>query len=163
MDFDDGGVDHCVLHVRIIRHGIKKAFENITLDPIPVSLEDRVPGAEQRRQVAPRAAGSRDPQHRFNKTTVVPAAATGIGSLPPAMQFHLRPLGIAQYTAVHPKLDGVDGPRPDGIAMCQGGDCRSHHSKGRSRPDADYYRRSGYREERLSGSWRRWGGSCRAS
>src|ERR1700722_6880814 len=105
MDFDDGGVDHCVLHVRIIRHGIKKAFENITLDPIPVSLEDRVPGAEQRRQVAPRAPGSRDPQHRFNKTPVFPAAATGIGSLPPAMQFHLRPLGIAQYTAVHPKLE----------------------------------------------------------
>src|SRR5579863_6846138 len=46
VDLDDGGVDHGVLHVRLVRDGIKKPFENIGFDPIAISLEDGVPRAE---------------------------------------------------------------------------------------------------------------------
>ena len=105
MDFHDGGVDHGVLHVRIIRGGIEKPFENIGFYPVSKPLEDGVPAAELGRKIAPRAAGSRDPQHRLDKPAVVIAAATGVGFLPPAMRFHLCPLGVAQHISVHPKLE----------------------------------------------------------
>ena len=95
VDLDDGGVDHGVLHVRFLRGRIEKPFENIGFDPVSIALEDGVPRTEQRRQVAPRAAGSRDPQHRLDKAPVILTAATGVGFLPQAMRLHFRPLGIA--------------------------------------------------------------------
>src|SRR5437660_1380743 len=70
-------------------------FESIGFYPVSIPLEDGVPGAEQRRQIAPRAAGSRDPQHRLDKAPVILTAATGVGFLPQAMRLHFRPLGIA--------------------------------------------------------------------
>lgn len=60
----------------------------------PKPLEDGVPVAELGRKVAPRATGSRDPQHRPDKAPVIRGAATGVGFLPPAMRFHFGPLGI---------------------------------------------------------------------
>src|SRR4051794_24447137 len=103
VDLDDGGVDHGVFHVRLIRGGIEKPLENVGLDPVAIPLEDGVPMAEPGRQVTPGAAGSRNPQHRFYKATVIRAAAAGVRRLPPAMRLHLRPLGISQYIAIHPK------------------------------------------------------------
>src|SRR5713226_2174883 len=73
---------------------IEKTFENIGFYPVSIPFEDGVPRAEQRRQIAPRAAGSRDPQHRLDKAPVILTAATGVGLLPQAMRFHFRPLGI---------------------------------------------------------------------
>jgi hypothetical protein len=105
VDLDYGGVDHRVLHVGLVRDGIKKTFENIGFNPVSIPLEDGVPGPEQRRQIAPRAAGSRDPQDRFDKPPVILTAATGVRLLPPAMRLHFRPLGIAQHISVHPKLE----------------------------------------------------------
>src|SRR5665213_3200634 len=105
MDLDDGGIDHGVFHVGLIRDGIEKPFENITLDPVAIPLEDGVPRTEQRRQIAPGAAGSRDPQHRLDKPTIVFAAASRVGLLPQAMRLHLCPLGIAQHISFHPKLE----------------------------------------------------------
>jgi len=91
---DDGGIDHGVLHVRFLRGGIEKPFENIGFHPVPKPLEDRVPAAELGGKIAPRAAGSRDPQHRLDKPPVILTAATGVRLLPPAMRCHFRPLGI---------------------------------------------------------------------
>ena len=34
VDLDDGGINHRVLHVRILRGRIKKPFENISFDPV---------------------------------------------------------------------------------------------------------------------------------
>jgi hypothetical protein len=42
VDFDDGCVDHGVFQVWLIRAGLKKSDEDIGLDPIPISLEDRI-------------------------------------------------------------------------------------------------------------------------
>src|SRR6267378_707774 len=94
VDLDDGGVDHGVLHVRLLRGRIEKPFENIGFYPVSIPLEDGVPRAEQWRQIAPWATGSRDPQHRFDKPPVIRAAATGVRLLPQAMPLHFRPLGV---------------------------------------------------------------------
>src|SRR5689334_17772998 len=64
---DDRGVHHGVLHVRRVRDGIEQPFEYVGLYPVAIPLEDGVPAAKQGRQIAPGAAGSRNPQHRFDK------------------------------------------------------------------------------------------------
>jgi hypothetical protein len=104
VDLDDGAVDHGELHVWIIRHGFENSLENIRLYPVPVALEDGVSTAKGSRQVTPRAAGARNPQHRFKTHPVVPAGAAGIGWLAKAMRLHLCPLSITQTCANHPKL-----------------------------------------------------------
>jgi len=105
VDLHNGGVDHGVLHVRLIRGGIEKPFENISFYPVSIPLEDSVPAAELGWKVAPWAAGSGDPQHRLDKSAVIRAAAAGVRLLPPAMRLHFRPLGVSQHISVHPKLE----------------------------------------------------------
>ena len=55
VDFDDGGVDHGELHVRVVREGIENPLEDIGLYPVAEPLEHRVPVPEQR--AADRAMG----------------------------------------------------------------------------------------------------------
>src|SRR3954454_16350495 len=100
---DDGGLDQGVCHVPLIRDGIEKRFENSGSHPVWIPLEDGIPGAKGSRRVAPRAAGPRNPQHCFDKAAVIRPAAPGIRLLSPAMRFHLRPLRIGQYIAIHLK------------------------------------------------------------
>jgi len=100
---DDGGVDHRVFHVRFIRGGIEQPFEYIGSYPVAIPLEDAVSVAKRGRQVAPGAAGSHNPQHRFDKATVIRATEAGVQRLPQAMRLHLVPLGISQHIAIHPK------------------------------------------------------------
>jgi len=102
---DDGGVHHSVFHVRLVRGGIEKPFENIGAHPVAIPLEDGVPAAEERWQIAPGAAGSRDPQHRFDKATIVRAAPAGVRLLSPAMRLHFRPLGVSQHKSIHHELE----------------------------------------------------------
>ena len=81
MNFDDCRVDHGELHVWIIRYGVKNPSENAGLYPIAIALEHRIPVAERRRQISPWAARACDPQHCFEKQTVVTPRAPGIGGL----------------------------------------------------------------------------------
>src|SRR5260221_13514417 len=105
MDLDDGGVEHDVLHVRLLRAGLEKPLEDIRLHPIAISLEDGVPVPESGRQITPGASRSHDPQDRFDEASVVAAAASGVRRLAQTMRFHLRPLGVRQYISFHPKLE----------------------------------------------------------
>lgn len=102
VDLDNGGVDHGVFHVRVVRDGVEQPLEHIGFDPIAEAREGTVPVSERRRQVAPRTTGARNPKHRFDKQSVVLATAPGIARLTQAQRFHLRPLGITQYKSVHP-------------------------------------------------------------
>jgi hypothetical protein len=52
VNLDDAGVDHGAFHLRLIRDGVEKPFENTGFDPIPVALETVFPVAEKARQVA---------------------------------------------------------------------------------------------------------------
>jgi hypothetical protein len=105
MNLDDGGVDDCVFHVRLIRDGVEKSFENVGLNPIAVAFENRLPMAEKTQQVTPRASRPHDPQNCLNEAPVVPAAASRIAWLAQTMRLHLRPLGVRQNESLHPKLE----------------------------------------------------------
>jgi hypothetical protein len=111
MDLDDGGIDHGVFHVRLARAGLEKPQENVGFDPVAVALEDRVPVAEERRKITPRASRPHDPKHRFDEAAVVASAAPGVRGLAKTMRFHLRPLGVSQYESLHPKLESQSSPR----------------------------------------------------
>lgn len=104
MNLDDCRVDHGELHVRIIRCGFEYPPEDAGLHPIAIPLEHRIPVAERRRQVSPWAARAGDPQHGFEKQTVVTSCAAGIARLAQTKRLHLRPLGVSQNESVHTKL-----------------------------------------------------------
>jgi len=106
VNLDDGGVDHRIFHVRIVRYRIEKPFENIGFHPIPKPLEHRVPLAEHRRKIAPGTPRARDPQNRLDKQAVVRAAAPRIARLAQTVRLHLRPLGVPQHKpyTLHLKL-----------------------------------------------------------
>jgi len=112
MDFDNGGVNHGVFHVGLIRHRLKKPLKNISFYPIPVALEDRIPVAKLCRQITPGAAGARNPQNSFKKQPIIAATASRVARFAQTMRFHLRPLGLSQYESVHPKLESQ--PNKDG-------------------------------------------------
>jgi len=82
MDLDDGGIDHGVLHVGLVRTGIEQLCEDIGLTPIAEAPECRAPVPEHRRKVTPRAACARGPQNSLNEKPVVVAAAPGSVALP---------------------------------------------------------------------------------
>jgi hypothetical protein len=82
VDLDDGGVDHGVFHVGLVRAGFEKPNENIGFDPVPISLEDRVSVAEEGWKVTPRAARAHDPEHCLDETPVVAATFPGSIALP---------------------------------------------------------------------------------
>ena len=77
VDLDDGGVDHGVFHIRLVRTGLEKPDEDIGFDPIPESLEHGVPVAERRWKITPWAARAHDPQHRFDKKRLSPPLRPG--------------------------------------------------------------------------------------
>ncbi len=112
MDFDNGGINHGVFHVRLIRHRLKKPLKNISFYPIPVALEDRIPVAKLCRQITPGAAGARNPQNSFKKQPIIAATASRVARFAQTMRLHLRPLGLSQYESVHPKLESQ--PNKDG-------------------------------------------------
>src|SRR5256885_11210139 len=105
MDLDDGGVDHGVFHVGIVGHGVEQSLPGTGLRPVAEGREYVVPGAQQGREIPPRAAGSGDPQARLNKSSVVLAAAAGVAPLAKTKRLHLRPLGVSQNESVHSKLE----------------------------------------------------------
>ena len=104
VNLDDCRINHRELHVWIVRYGIEYPSENAGLHPIPIALEDRIPVAEHRRQIPPGAARSGNPQHRFEKQTIVTSAATRVRRLTQTMRLHPRPLGVRQNESIHAKL-----------------------------------------------------------
>lgn len=78
MDLDNCGINHGVFQVGIIRQRIEYAPENIGFPPIAEPPEHRVPVAEPFRQVAPRTARAHNPQHRFQKQSVVFSAPSRV-------------------------------------------------------------------------------------
>src|SRR3954453_4341265 len=105
MDLDDGGVDQGVFQVGLVRDGVEQPLPDARLHPIAEAREDAVPVAKQGRQITPGTAGMHNPQHRLDKQAIVLAAASGIARLAQTTWFHLRPLGVRQHKAVHPRRE----------------------------------------------------------
>jgi len=101
---DDGGVDHGVFHVGLVRDSVENPFENIGLHPIAEPLEHGVPLAESRGQIPPGTTRSGDPQHSLKKQAPVCTRPAGVAHLAQTVRFHLRPLGVRQTQAIHDKL-----------------------------------------------------------
>lgn len=109
MDLDDGGVDHGVFQVGLVRAGRKQPQENIGFDPAAIPLEDRVPPAKAGRQLTPRAARAHHPQHGLDEAAMVAPASPGVRRLAQTMRFHLRSLGVRQYEPFHPAREPQPG------------------------------------------------------
>jgi hypothetical protein len=77
MDFDDGGVDHGVFHVWRVGAGLENPGENLRFNPVPVTLEDSVPVAKERREITPRASRPHYLKDRFDEAAVIASAARG--------------------------------------------------------------------------------------
>jgi hypothetical protein len=105
VDLDDGGVDHGVFHVRLVRTGLEKPNENIGFHPITVAFEDGVPVPEISWQVTPWTSRPRNPKKRLDEPAIISPATPGIARLTQTVRFHLRPLGVRQHKSFHPKLE----------------------------------------------------------
>ena len=103
VDFDDGRVDQGIFQVGTVRDGLEQTLPDVRLHPVAKAGEDAVPVPEPGRQIAPGTAGAHNPQHRLDKKAIVLAAASGVARLAPTTRFHLRPLGVRQHKAVHPR------------------------------------------------------------
>ena len=101
VDLDNRCVNHGVFHVGIVGDGVEYPFENIGFNPMPEPLEHCVPRPELRRQVAPRAAGPRDPQNGFEEQPPISSRSPRIGLFAEAMRFDHLPLGIGQNKTIH--------------------------------------------------------------
>src|SRR5215211_6841130 len=111
MDLDDGGIDHGVLHVGLVRAGLEKPKKDIGFDPVPIPLEDSVPVPERGWKVTPRASRAHDPKHRFDEAAVVAPASPWVRRLAQTRRLHPRPLGVRQHKAVHSKLESQLSPK----------------------------------------------------
>src|SRR5215213_11505960 len=105
VDLDDGGVDQGVVQVGLVRDGIEQPLPDVRLHPAAKAGEGAAPVAERGRQIAPGTARSDNPQHGFDKQAIVRAAASGVARLAQTTRFHLRPLGVRQHKAVHPRCE----------------------------------------------------------
>src|SRR5271157_1067950 len=105
VDLDDGGVDHGVFHIRLVRDGLEQPLPHIRLHPVAEPRIHADPAAEGGRQIAPGTACARNPKHRLQKQPVILAPAPGIARLAQTQRLHPRPLGVSQNESVHPKLE----------------------------------------------------------
>ena len=93
----DGRIDDQILEVGIVREGRKNAMPHTALAPTIETPPYAVPTSECQGQIAPRRAGTRDPQNAFDKHAIVLARPAGIALLSYAKGLDTRPLLILQY------------------------------------------------------------------
>ncbi len=105
VDLDDGGVDHRVFHIRLLRDGFEQANPHVGRNPIAKARAGRVPVAEQSRNISPGASRSHDPENGLHEPAVVAPAASGITRFAQTVRFHFRPLGVGQNESVHPEFE----------------------------------------------------------
>ena len=102
MRSDDSGVDHGVLSVGIIRHGLKKTFPNPLYRPTREARVNVFPGAETRRHIAPGNAGPKLPDHSLDKQPIAEfAIAPNMSGTARQQFFNSRELVAAQSMTVH--------------------------------------------------------------
>src|SRR3954454_13868842 len=103
VDLHNGGVDQGVFQVGLVRDGVEQPLPDIRLHPVAKAGEDAVPVPERGRQIPPRAARADHPQDSLDEQAIVLAAAPRITGLAQTTRLHLRPLGVRQYKAFHPR------------------------------------------------------------
>lgn len=76
-----GAVEHHFFQIPVDADCPEHAIPDSRPGPAGKAGESRMPGTERLRQVAPRGAGASDPQHRFDKASVVARGHAGIARL----------------------------------------------------------------------------------
>ena len=77
MDPDVWRVDEDVFEIGIIRQSLENPLPDALLRPTPKAGVDGEPLAEFPRQITPGRAGARNPQHRFDKHSIVTRGGAG--------------------------------------------------------------------------------------
>src|SRR5882724_5774233 len=76
-------------------------FEDPLQGPSPEALEDRVPVAERRRQVAPGRTNPNHPQYTLQEHAIVCPRSAGITDLARQKRSHTFPLFITHNQTIH--------------------------------------------------------------
>src|ERR1700688_823901 len=103
---DDGGVDHDVFKVWIVRHRGEQSIPNTVFGPSREADEDAIPIAKTVRQVAPGNACPCEPQYRLHEQAIVRARPTRITRLARQVRPYPLPLAVSQHQSNrrHPTL-----------------------------------------------------------
>lgn len=104
MGANDGGVNEQLLKICITGEGAGHAFPNTGIPPTREADVGAMPVAEFGRQVAPRYAGTHDPENRLDEKTIVFRGATRIAGFTRQQMFNATPLIISQQLSKHPDL-----------------------------------------------------------
>lgn len=99
VDLDDTAVDHGVFEVGIFGQHPEHTIKCVGLHPSAKPFEDRVPLPEILGQIAPRAAGARDPENGIEKKARIRPGATGITFPTKTVRGDGFPLGVCQSGA----------------------------------------------------------------
>lgn len=112
MNPNNGGIDHGVSHIGLVRDRVEHALENIGFYPIAKAFEDGIPVPKRKRQVPPETARPRDPQHSLDEQPGIASCSARVGRLTQAKGLHLLLLRVGQAEPVHGKLLSELEPRP---------------------------------------------------
>ncbi len=100
----NGGVDHHMLEVRVIRQDLEKILPNALACPAAEAHEGAVPVPELGRQIAPRCARAQNPQHRIDKQAVVLSRPTLVAFLAGNQLLNPLPLLVRQLASNQDRL-----------------------------------------------------------
>jgi hypothetical protein len=67
VDFNDGGINHSIFHVRFLRNRVKNSLENISFAPVIEPAVGRAPVAKRGWQVTPGTTRPHNPQHSLKE------------------------------------------------------------------------------------------------
>jgi hypothetical protein len=105
----DGAIQKHFFKVRILGQFRKYRLQNRVVRPAREALVHAIPKPEFGRQIAPRAAGARDPQHCLNKLSVVLARTSRVTGFTGQHRLKTLPLVITQPLTNHPDPPQISG------------------------------------------------------
>ena len=88
------GIDHQPLHVRLVNDLLKQSLPNTPVTPATEPPMGILPVAITGRKIAPRCAGTQNPEDGINEASIVLRDASPLPALPRKMRFKEPPGGI---------------------------------------------------------------------
>ena len=101
VDSGDCAIDVEDLNVRAGGKGVKYLFPYALVSPPVIAYIDAVPVAEVFWQIAPRCAGTVNPEHGFEKEPIIPGGNPAICGLAREKVFDPGPLFVVEHHAFH--------------------------------------------------------------
>jgi hypothetical protein len=104
MHPNNRSIDHGVFEIGISRQSLEDPFEDALLGPSSEALEDRIPIAELRWQIAPGRTDTRNPKNCFQEPSVIVPRSARIANLPWQKRRHAPPLLVTQNRSLQGNL-----------------------------------------------------------